>query len=75
MNYAGRKAGYFIRRLKMAFNKRSKNARSGVIKQANYCKCGGEIGMKTVFINGKMKNFAECKSCGATARRPRDLKI
>jgi hypothetical protein len=34
---------------------------------------GGEIKMKTVFKNGKMKHFAYCTKTGNEARKPKEL--
>jgi hypothetical protein len=34
---------------------------------------GGEIRMKTIYKNGKMKHFAECQKTGNTARKPKEL--
>ncbi|MCF6336097.1 MAG: hypothetical protein L3J12_10180 [Spirochaetales bacterium] len=36
-------------------------------------KWGGNIKMKTVFKDGKMKHVAVCEKSGNTARKPRDL--
>ena len=52
----------------------SKNARTGVITQKHFCKCGGEVKMKSTFSGGKIKHFAQCDSCGEKKRRPRDFK-
>ncbi len=50
----------------------SKNARrSGA--QTLTSKWGGEIKMKSVFENGKLKHVAYCEKSGNTARKPRDL--
>ena len=38
----------------------SKNSRVGSSTHKFLCPCGGEIKMKTVFANGKKKNYAEC---------------
>ena len=38
----------------------SKNSRTTVATQKFICSCGGEIVMKTMFENGKIKNIAEC---------------
>ncbi|MFW6225955.1 MAG: hypothetical protein ACOC3V_03270 [bacterium] len=51
----------------------SKNARSGKSSQTFYHACGGEIKMKSIFSNGKLKNQAYCVQCGKTARRPKEL--
>ncbi len=34
---------------------------------------GGDIKMKTVFKDGKMKHVAFCEKSGNTARKPKDL--
>lgn len=50
----------------------SKNAkREGADKLIS--QWGGEIKMRTVFKDGKMKHFAECQKTGNTARKPREL--
>ncbi len=36
-------------------------------------KWGGNIKMKTVFKDGKMKHVAVCEKSGNTARKPKDL--
>ncbi len=51
----------------------SKNARTTVSTHKFVCSCGGEIKMKTLFENGKVKNLAECDKCKRTERRPRDF--
>ncbi|MDR1095978.1 MAG: hypothetical protein LBL31_06285 [Spirochaetaceae bacterium] len=52
----------------------SKNARAGVTTQKFFCSCGGEVKMKALFDNGKVKNVAECEKCKRTERRPSDFK-
>jgi transcription elongation factor Elf1 len=52
----------------------SKNARTTVTTQKFLCSCGGEVVMKTMFDNGKMKNIAECGKCKRVERRPSDFK-
>lgn len=52
----------------------SKNSRTTVATQKFTCPCGGEIIMKTMFENGKLKNIAECQKCKRTERRPKDFK-
>lgn len=37
------------------------------------CRCGGNIKMRTIAPNGKMKHYAECSGCKSTARKPRML--
>jgi hypothetical protein len=51
----------------------SKNSRTSSATQRFYCPCGGEVKMKTLFENGKVKNLAECEKCKRTERRPRDF--
>ncbi len=52
----------------------SKNSRTGTLSQKFLCSCGGEVRMQTQFMNGKLKNFAECDKCKRTERRPSDFK-
>jgi hypothetical protein len=52
----------------------SKNSRTTSATQKFFCSCGGEIKMKTVFENGKVKNQAECSQCNRVERRPSDFK-
>ncbi|MFA6505385.1 MAG: hypothetical protein WCT14_04760 [Treponemataceae bacterium] len=52
----------------------SKNSRTTVTTQKFFCSCGGEVKMKTLFENGKVKNMAECEKCKRVERRPRDFK-
>ena len=52
----------------------SKNARAGSATQRFECPCGGEIKMKSVFANGRLRNVAECEKCKRTERRPRDFR-
>jgi hypothetical protein len=52
----------------------SKNSRTTSATQKFFCSCGGEIKMKTVFENGKVKNQAECEKCKRLERRPSDFK-
>ena len=51
----------------------SKNARTTYTTHKFFCLCGGEIAMKTLFHNGKLKNVAECSNCKRTERRPKDF--
>ncbi|HUX37190.1 MAG TPA: hypothetical protein VMV44_04745 [Rectinemataceae bacterium] len=51
----------------------SKNSRSASATQRFYCTCGGEIKMKTILENGKIRNLAECEKCKRTERRPSDF--
>ncbi len=51
----------------------SKNSRTTSSTQRFYCPCGGEVKMKTLFENGKVKNTAECEKCKRTERRPSDF--
>ncbi len=52
----------------------SKNARVGVVTQKFYCTCGGEVKMKLVFNNGKLRHVAECEKCRRQGRKPSDFK-
>jgi NAD-dependent SIR2 family protein deacetylase len=53
----------------------SKNSRTTSASQKFFCSsCGGEIKMKTVFEQGKIKNLAECEKCKRVERRPSDFK-
>ena len=52
----------------------SKNARVGLVTDKFFCSCGGEIKMKSVFTNGKLKNLAECTQCNRTERSPKDFR-
>ena len=53
----------------------SKNSRTTVATQKFECpECGGEIVMKTMYENGKIKNVAECSKCKRVERRPKDFK-
>jgi len=52
----------------------SKNARVGVVTQKYFCECGGEIKMKSLFTNGKLRNIAQCDKCNRKERRPRNFK-
>jgi hypothetical protein len=52
----------------------SKNSRTSSATQKFFCSCGGEVKMKTVFENGKVKNVAECEKCRRLERRPSDFK-
>lgn len=56
----------------MASGPISKNARREGAKVLT-SRWGGEITMKSVFENGKMKHVATCSKTGNTARRPKDL--
>ncbi len=51
----------------------SKNARTASATQKFFCPCGGEIKMKAVFTNGKMRNVAECEKCNRRERKPSDF--
>lgn len=51
----------------------SKNARVSSTTQHFFCPCGGEVKMKTVFANGKIKNIAECDKCKRAERKPSDF--
>ena len=52
----------------------SKNARTSSATQKFFCACGGEIQMKTLYEQGKVKNVAECGKCKRLERRPSDFK-
>ncbi|MGA2766414.1 MAG: hypothetical protein ABSG17_23970 [Spirochaetia bacterium] len=52
----------------------SKNARVGVVTQKFFCTCGGEVKMKLVFNNGKLRNVAQCEKCQRHERKPSDFK-
>ena len=53
----------------------SKNARVGGTKtQKFFCTCGGDVKMKMVFQNGKLRNTAYCEKCNRTERSPKDFK-
>jgi hypothetical protein len=52
----------------------SKNARVGIVTQKFFCTCGGEVKMKLVFNNGKLRNVAECEKCKRSERKPSDFK-
>ena len=53
----------------------SKNSRTIVTTHKFICPdCGGEIIMKTVMENGRIKNHAECQKCKRVERRPKDYK-
>lgn len=50
----------------------SKNVRrSG--SQTLMSRWGGEIKMKSVFKDGKLRHYATCEKTGNTARKPKDL--
>jgi hypothetical protein len=51
----------------------SKNSRTSVATHKFFCSCGGEVKMKTLFENGKVRNVAECEKCKRTERRPSDF--
>jgi hypothetical protein len=51
----------------------SKNSRTSSATQKFFCSCGGEVKMKTLFENGKVKNQAECDKCKRKERRPSDF--
>ncbi|MBN1647226.1 MAG: hypothetical protein JW874_04265 [Spirochaetales bacterium] len=52
----------------------SKNARTGSATQKFVCPCGGEIKMRSIFANGKIKHNAVCEKCNRRERRPSDFK-
>lgn len=51
----------------------SKNARRGKISEVLKSRWGGDIKMRTVMENGKIRHFAECSETGNTARKPKQL--
>ncbi len=51
----------------------SKNSRTSSTTHHFYCPCGGEVKMKTLFEDGRVKNVAECEKCKRTERRPSDF--
>ncbi len=51
----------------------SKNARTGTTTQKFECPCGGEIKMRSIFANGRMKHAAVCEKCNRRERRPSDF--
>ena len=51
----------------------SKNSRTASATQRFFCSCGGEIKMKTILENGKVRNLAECEKCKRTERRPSEF--
>ena len=51
----------------------SKNSRTSSTTHHFYCPCGGEVKMKTIFENGKVRNVAECEKCKHVERRPSDF--
>lgn len=53
--------------------KASKNARTVVSTHKFMCSCGGEVKMKTILKDGKLRNVAECEVCHKTERRPSDF--
>ncbi len=52
----------------------SKNARVGSGTHKHTCPCGGDVKMRAVFQNGKLKNVAVCEKCSRRERRPSDFK-
>jgi len=53
----------------------SKNSRtSSATQKFFHPDCGGEIKMKSIFENGKIKTVAECEKCKRSERRPSDFK-
>jgi len=52
----------------------SKNSRTAVATQKFICPdCGGEIVMKTILKNGRLRNVAVCEKDHRTERRPKDF--
>ncbi len=53
----------------------SKNARIGSGTHKFFCSdCGGEVKMRSIFSNGRMKHLCECEKCKRQERRPSDFK-
>lgn len=52
----------------------SKNSRTSASTHKFFCSCGGEVVMKTLCENGRVKNHAECTQCKRVERRPKDFK-
>lgn len=53
----------------------SKNSRTTVTTHKFiHEECGGEIVMKTIMENGRIRNYAECQKCKKQERRPKDFK-
>jgi hypothetical protein len=50
----------------------SKNARREGAKEL-ISRWGGNIKMRSVFENGKIRHYAECEKSKNTARKPKDL--
>jgi hypothetical protein len=48
----------------------SKNARGTTNAQKFMCPCGGEVKMKSIFTNGKLRLVAECQKCNRKERKP-----
>lgn len=51
----------------------SKNSRTTSSTHKFLCTCGGEVKMKTIFENGKVRNVAECEKCKRVERKPSDF--
>lgn len=51
----------------------SKNSRTTVTTHKFFCPCGGEVKMKTMFEEGRIRNVAECEKCKRTERKPKDF--
>jgi hypothetical protein len=65
---------YFIASKETPMAAASKNSRTTSSTHKFICNsCGGEVKMKTIFENGKLRNFAECEKCKRVERRPRDF--
>ena len=52
----------------------SKNARTGSVSEKYLCSCGGEVKMKSIFNNGKLRNMAECDKCNRRERKPSNFR-
>jgi hypothetical protein len=74
LNQGLKQPGYFRYFKEKTMAQASKNARTTSATQKFFCSCGGEVKMKTVFENGKVKNQAECEKCKRVERRPSDFK-
>jgi len=65
---------YGARARRNSMGQASKNSRTASATQKFFCPCGGEVKMKTIFENGKVKNMAECGKCKRVERRPSEFK-
>lgn len=53
--------------------KASKNTRVAAGTHKFLCPCGGEVKMRSLFANSRMRHFAYCEKCKREERRPRDF--